>query len=479
MFMDLYFPYAPAYEGSIFGCGREELRESRAGYHAGFHWSERHLQCLWFDKRYRPVVFTLPNNETLTVLDPGTWNLESGPDFLNATLLIQPGGRHVRGDIELHVHPSDWDLHKHSTDKAYEHVVAHVTWFSGPHPKSLPPRVLSLCLGEPIMARRDLSLDDIDLKAYPHSVLPGTPRPCSEFLKNNPAKARELLQAAGHYRLQSKATRIRAHLQESGDRHQLFYEEIMAALGYKHNQQTFRALARLVPASQLKGLSREVAFARLLAAGGLLPTPESAIDEEGRQMIRRLWDLAWKHAGETIGGEVKWRFHNLRPQNAPVRRLAVAATLFSGLRDLLHDVEQMASSAGPAWFQQVQEHLSLNMEWPFWNQRLTFNSPSDPMHSHALLGEGRGAAIITNVIIPFIAAEGLLPEEAICYLPPEDISSPMRLTALHLFGRDHNPAAFYMDNGLLQQGLIQIHLDFCLNAASDCEGCSLCNALCI
>lgn len=474
--MNDYFPYASAYERWVSG-HEEALQERHVGYHAGFHWSERHLQCLWFDARYRPAVFPLPNNETVTVLDPGVWNLEAGPDFLNATLLIQPGGRHVRGDVELHVHPADWDLHKHSTDTAYEHVVAHVTWFGGTPPKSLPARVLSLSLGEPITARRDISLEDIDLKAYPHSVLPKTPRPCEAFLKNDPGKARELLQAAGHYRLQSKTARLRARLQESGDRHQLFYEEVMVALGYKFNQQGFRTLARRVPAAQLKGLSRELAFAKLLAAGRLLPDPESVVDEEGRQMIRRLWDLAWKQSGELPEGELKWQLHNLRPQNTPIRRLAVAATLFSGLRDLLHDIEQLASAEGATWFARVKERLALNMAWTFWNQRLTFASPPDSTHPHALLGEGRCAAIITNVILPFLAAEGLLPEEAVCYLPPEDISAPMRLTALHLFGRDHNPAAFYADNGLLEQGLIQIHLDFCLAAAPNCEECTLCEAL--
>jgi hypothetical protein len=476
--MEIYFPYASAYERWLHGV-KDGLQERHQGYHAGFPWSERHLQCLWFDARYRPAVFPLPNNETVTVLDPGVWNLEAGPDFLNATLLIQPGARHLRGDVEVHVHPSDWDLHQHSSDKAYENVVAHVTWFAGPRAKSLADRVLSLGLEEPILARRDISLDDIDLKAYPHSVLPTTPRPCEAFLKNDPCKARELLQAAGHYRLQSKTARLRARLQESGDRHQLFYEEVMAALGYKHNQQAFRTLAGRVPAGQLKGLSRELAFAKLLAAGRLLADPEDVVDEEGRRMVRMLWDLAWKQAGEVPEGELKWQLHNLRPQNTPVRRLAVAATLFSGLRDLLHDIEQLASAGGETWFTRVRERLTLNMAWPFWNQRLTFASPPDSTHPHALLGEGRSAAIITNVILPFMAAEGVLPEEAVQYLPPEDISSPMRLTALHLFGRDHNPAAFYADNGLLEQGLIQIHLDFCLNAASNCEGCALCTALCM
>ena len=52
----------------------------------------------------------------------------------------------------------------------------------------------------------------------------------------------------------------------------------------------------------------------------------------------------------------------------------------------------------------------------------------------------------------------------------------MRLTALHLFGRDHNPA-LYSDSGLLQQGLLQVYLDFCLNARPGCDACALCQAL--
>lgn len=235
--MNAYFSCAEAYSKLLNPALR--VQEPMEGYHANFHWSERHLQCLWFDSRYRPSAFHLANKETVTVLDPGQWNLESGPDFLNATLLIQPGGRRIRGDVEVHVHPSDWDSHKHSRDKAYDHVIAHVTWFSGPAAQTLLQSVVSLPLVAPMAARLDLSLDDIDLKAYPHSVLPETPRPCEAYLKNNPARARELLQAAGHYRLLSKAARMRTRLAQTGDRHQIFYEEFMAALGYKNNLRLF------------------------------------------------------------------------------------------------------------------------------------------------------------------------------------------------------------------------------------------------
>jgi hypothetical protein len=469
------FPLAGSYARL---CGAPEahtVREQHTPYRSGFHWTERHLQCLWFDAHYRPAVFLLPGGETATVLDPGEWNLESGPDFLNATLLIQPGARQLCGDIEVHIHPADWDAHNHRPDPAYDHVIAHVTWFAGPAPRTLPTGVCALSLAEPILSRPCLSLDDIDLKAYPHAALPATPRPCEAFLKNDPDRALALLTAAGHHRLSLKAARLRSRLEQVGDRHQVFYEEVLAALGYKHNQTPFRTLARLLPAAAL-GVSRESAFARLLGTARLLPQPDAAPDDEGRRLIRTLWDLWWRESGETLPEDVTWRLHNLRPQNAPVRRLAAAASLFSGLSDVLDDLDRLAADSGETWFTQAHACFEARCRWPFWNQRLAFSSAPDTQQDISLLGESRAAAIITNVVLPLAAAEEALPSGTLGHLPPEDLSSPMRLTALHLFGRDHNPS-LYSGNGLLQQGLLQIHLDFCLNAKPGCDACNLYAAL--
>lgn len=88
------------------------------------------------------------------------------------------------------------------------------------------------------------------------------------------------------------------------------------------------------------------------------------------------------------------------------------------------------------------------------------------------MGAGRAAAVIANVIVPFAMAEGRL-DAVPDWLPPEDISNPVRLTAYRLFGRDHNPAAYYAKNGLLIQGLLQIHREFCLRHHPDCDNCEI------
>lgn len=96
------------------------------------------------------------------------------------------------------------------------------------------------------------------------------------------------------------------------------------------------------------------------------------------------------------------------------------------------------------------------------------------------LGCGRAAAVVANVVVPYALARGAVKDPPF-WLPPEDVSSPMRLAARRLFGRDHNPA-LYSRNGVLLQGLIQIHRDYCLSASPDCAGCPLAdwceNALC-
>ena len=88
------------------------------------------------------------------------------------------------------------------------------------------------------------------------------------------------------------------------------------------------------------------------------------------------------------------------------------------------------------------------------------------------MGRGRAAAILANVVLPFAMAEDRAPGPP-SWLPPEDISEPVRLTAFRMFGRDHNPAALYASNGLLIQGLLQIRLDNCLGKYPDCRGCDV------
>ncbi|MFO7937041.1 MAG: DUF2851 family protein [Kiritimatiellia bacterium] len=446
------------------------VKEDTPQYTQRFRWSERHLQCIWFDEKHRPSDLTLSTGEKLTVLSPGRWNLEAGPDFLNAELRIDPGARIVRGDIEVHIHPSDWDSHGHSGNTDYDNVVLHVCWFNSPPARGLPQTVPQLSLSQPVRNRPWFTLDDIDIKAYPHNTIPHTQSPCWQFLSSNPDYAEKLLRSAGYHRIQNKTISVSRRLEDSADREQVFYEEIMAALGYKQNKSAFRALAAEVPVHRLTD-SREENLALMLGHAGLLPDPDTVHRQESAAFIRRLWDIWWKNGTESEEA-IEWTLHGLRPNNHPTRRIAAAAALFTSWPDLIREIDSLGVTSGKKWINRIPSVIRKRTEWPFWNRQLLFSSTPDENRHYALLGRRRISAILTNALVPFYAAESGLPADTFDHLPPEDISSPMKTAAWLLFGRDHNPALYRNDN-ILQQGLLQIYLDFCLPAKNGCEGCRL------
>lgn len=375
--------------------------------------TERHVQAIWYDMTLRPRRLLTHCGNEVRVVSPGEWNLEAGPDFTNAVLEIGPNRRRVIGDVEVHLCPSDWDFHGHGTDPRYRNVVAHVTWKDGSVPRTLPPDAVSIWIGRLVSENPSFSPLGIDVLAYPQAKLPLDVRPCEKAIGGDPDLARKVLSEAGWHRLSMKARRIEGLLCASGGaREQVFYEEVMTALGYGRNAVSFRRLARRVPLAEL-------------------PSDVSAA----------------RRALQVAGGFEVWERGGVRPFNAPERRLAAAASVFRETPILSLD---QVDDVSPTACQTILSSLCAG--------------------SH--LGRGRAAAILANVIVPFALAERRL-SALPAWLPPEDISAPVRLTASRLLGRDHNPAAFYATNGLLIQGLLQIRRDRCLPAYPDCETCAL------
>ncbi|MGN0833457.1 MAG: DUF2851 family protein [Kiritimatiellia bacterium] len=375
--------------------------------------TERHVQAIWYDSALRPKHLTTCRGQAVAVVSPGEWNLGAGPDFRRAVLEIGRERRRVSGDVEIHLCPSDWDFHRHGADPNYRNVIAHVTWNRGPEPATLPPGAESIWIGRFVRSDATFSAEQIDLMAYPYARLPLGVRPCAKTIGGNPGLAREILSEAGRHRLRMKARRLAGRLGAcGGDCRQLFYEEVMSALGYRRNQVQFRHVARRVPIGELSG-DGAAARAMMLTAGSF---------ED------------WDRAG-------------CRPHNAPERRLENAAKVFTRTQTM-----SLASATdfSPEGCREMVRMIC----------------------GDGFVGRGRAAAIVANVVVPFALAAGRvsgLPG----WLPPEDLSEPVRLAAFRFFGRDHYPAAHYATNGLLIQGLLQVNRDYCLQVHPDCEDCGL------
>lgn len=462
------FPRAAGYArrgGAV--CRGATVREPAERFRA-FPYSERHLQCVWGDPVLRPAVLTSHRGETVAVENPGVWNLEAGPDFLGAALRIGKQARRVAGDVEIHVHPSDWQAHGHGTDANYARVIAHVTYFNSPLPDTvLPPGCVQIALREALAANPLFAFDNIDTTAYPYAARADIP-PCSVELAGwSPQEKLRLLDSAGEERLRRRAERYAEAIAERGAE-QVLYEEVMTALGYKNNKSPFRRLAEIVRLGDLRRSAAGhplAAYALLAGVAGLLPEGlRDDWDAPTRRFVRELWDEWWRRedawADQVLGRE-HWRLSGLRPTNHPLRRLMAAAQLFAGA-DPMAWLER-----GPAEFDEGLQRL----RDPYWSFRegLGGKRKARPVQ---LIGGERADAIAVNVVAPFLAATGgraRFDRGLLERLPVEGSNAILRQTARHLFGPDH-PAKLF-DTALRRQGLLQIFHDYCLNDRSRCATC--------
>ena len=170
------------------------------------------------------------------------------------------------------------------------------------------------------------SFESIDVSAYPFAER-NSRTPCSKIISNwAQEKTASLLAAAGKYRLEKKAGRLAETMAGKGEEQALF-EEIMSALGYKHNRAQFRQLAERVSLARLREDARDespAAYALLSGVAGLLPAIiRTGWDDETRRFVRQLWSYWWKlQAGwspEIMPAET-WHLSSMRPQNHPRRR---------------------------------------------------------------------------------------------------------------------------------------------------------------
>jgi len=84
------------------------------------------LHYIWKHRKTRISGLFTSKNKQITVLNTGTHNHLSGPDFFNAQLRI--GGQLWAGNVEMHVKSSDWYAHHHESDPNYDNVILHVVW---------------------------------------------------------------------------------------------------------------------------------------------------------------------------------------------------------------------------------------------------------------------------------------------------------------------------------------------------------------
>jgi hypothetical protein len=243
--------------------------------------NEHYLHYLWRTKRLPFHQLRLSDGASFQLISSGTHNtFESGPDFSCA--LVKMNGIVWAGNVEIHLRSSDWFVHGHHHDPAYNNVILHVVLIHDKdvivHGRVLPTLELKSC---------------IDLSHLENQRFKGASKiPCSKSLRNaSSVPFFNLVASTLSQRLQRKAHSQLASL----DTMQWFYSLIACSFGAKVNDLPFEVLTHLVPWSTLNVLEKNDRFYQLLNASSLFPRLTHSIGENTASFIEPFW---WKRKGQ-------------------------------------------------------------------------------------------------------------------------------------------------------------------------------------
>ncbi len=243
--------------------------------------NEHYLHFLWRTKRLPFHRLRLSNGASFQLISSGSYNaFESGPDFSCAQLKME--GLVWVGNVEIHVRSSDWFVHGHHHDPAYNNVILHVVLI---HDKevSIQGRVLPT-----LELKTCIDLDHLEKQRLKRA----SSIPCATSLRNAPnIPFFKLVASTLTQRLQRKVDAQQA----TEDTMQWFYTLLARSFGAKVNDFPFEVLAYEVPWSSLKVSIKNDRFYKLLTGSNLFPSLTNSIEENNVSSIKPFW---WKRKGQ-------------------------------------------------------------------------------------------------------------------------------------------------------------------------------------
>jgi Protein of unknown function (DUF2851) len=274
-------------------------------------------QFQYFDKNNLQTT----DNERIEVLKIGRMNTDSGADFQDARLLI--GDVEWAGSVEIHVKSSDWNLHEHQSDAAYQNVILHLVWEDDkPVFRKDGTKIPTLTLRE----RTDKNL----LKKYQSLMNAKTEMPCqSQFVEVEDIHKMMMLDKVLMKRLQDKSLIVSESLVDNNsDWEETAYQTLAKNFGFKLNAEPFLQLAKNLPLKILQKHRDNLSQIEALIFGvaGFLNNPENDPEhwDEYRHSLRKEFQFlnAKYQLQNHILGQHEWKYLRLRPANFPTVRLA-------------------------------------------------------------------------------------------------------------------------------------------------------------
>lgn len=353
--------------------------------------TEAFLHYVWQHQMFVGGL-TTTDGQPVCVLKPGELNHDAGPDFFNARVRI--GDVEWAGNVEVHIHSSDWKAHRHGQDATYNNVVLHVVYEHDTEiylqNKTMPPTLELRHFLHPSLVANYESL----MAPSAHGFVA-----CSSRWAEVPDIVRHSwLERLTVERIESKADVVRRLLEEShGDWSQTCYWLLARYFGGKVNSLAFELLAK---ATDMRLLARWAndrtrIEALLMGQAGFL---EGYFEDAYPRTLQSDYTPLRSGAGLQPMGECLWKFCRLRPSNFPTIRisqfadlLAQSTHLFSRLLEIT-DIKEM-------------QRIFNREAAPYWNEHYRFDQLSG-RSSVKRFGSMQADIVIINAWVPLLFVYG-------------------------------------------------------------------------
>ncbi len=357
---------------------------------------EEFLHFLWRMKRFSLTNLQTTEGVEVHLYNLGGYNLDGGPDFIEAKVRI--GSTVWLGHIEMHVMASDWLLHGHQHDGAYDNVILHVVYEED----------------QPIFRKNGERIPCIELKNRFDNALLGKYRrlmsntfssPCTPVLnKVSLIVKTSWLERMLVERLETKATDIAQCLEENNrDWEETFYQRFAGNMGLKLNTPAFEMLARSLPQRILSKHRNSLFQLESLLFGQAGFLEERQLDEYPNRM-KKEYDFLRKKYNLTPLKKSVWKFLRLRPRNFPTIRIAQLAALIYQSNRLFSQTLDAKN------IKDIEQFFSVSVS-DYWETHYTFNKPAKA--SRKTLGKKTIHLLLINTVIPFLYLYGKKRDEKI------------------------------------------------------------------
>lgn len=405
--------------------------------------TEEFLHFIWQYQLINHSVFKTLKGEYVQVLQAGTHNKNSGPDFSLAKIKIN--NTLWAGNIEIHIKTSDWLKHKHQHDMKYENLILHVVYEN-----DLPEADLQQ-FNFPVAEIKGLIDTNLSEK-YKNIIQHKGKIPCEQLIGDiDTFRFKSGLNRLAVERLQTKAEKVMAMLQANNNSwEETMYQCVARAFGLKINAEPFEKLAKQLPLKIIgkhKNNFNQIE-ALLFGTAGMLH--DNLKDEYGKSLYKEFQFLKAKYSLQPLEKH-EWHFLRLRPAAFPTIRLAQFAKL---LFDSVHLFSKIKTNAE---YKNIQHLFKVNVS-DYWLTHYTFDTVSEKRNKS--LGSNAIDLIILNAIVPVLFAYG-----------QHTGSEAIKENALQLLGnisaennsiiKDWTTLKHAAENALESQALIQLRNEYC------------------